>query len=889
VTVQGFRWDCLIALLLSAGVVSAQEKVRVDALGDPLPAGAVARLGSIRLRPGMWVTHLAFSPDGKQLASWSEAGFSLWDAATGRELRRVERMETRALAFAWLKDGRGLAVLHLGDDRIYVWEFTDPKARPLPGGPPVSPRSSDGNDNEQFDAFAVSPDGKYLAAGRAGSQNKARKIDLFELAAGRYVKELKRVRELGPHPGDCFAVAFSPDGQSLIVFSREHEAKEEWLLVYNPKTGEERRRTKVPATNPGQFTRGGGGAADGVRYPESIKPFDIAPDGRTVAFGPADGAVSLWDALLGKQKQPSPTPNLKGFQAVAFAENGRVLVTAGYDAPIRVWDAASGKKLHELGREPGAVTAFAVSADGRRVAAGGQAGGIRIWDVATGADACPVPGHRAWIWQAAVAPNGRVAVTGGDEKTLCFWDLADGRERHRVVADDYRLLHPLLTPDGKAVLVGGQAGFRLWDADTARPRPVPGALAHHAGWPREFSADGRTLLTNGESTAALWDWPAGTLRREIALASEEKKPGGKVYCSGASLSSDGRLLATIRWEEGGNYASALEIWDTATGRRLHQPHRYEFRHCWPRFVPDDTSLLDVNIGGDLGTRYLERSEKPEPLSGFALWDAVRFYRRPDFVAPSPALLRSRGATPRIALSADGRTLATSLDGRAVTLFEVVTGQVRRQLPAGHHGDITSLAFTADGRRLISASRDQTGLVWDTSLASGAEPAGPAQAAPWDGLADRDARRAYQAMARLAADPEKAVTLLRERLEPIVQPDDAALDRLVTDLGDKTFAVRSRATAELDRLGHAVVPGVLARWAKAKSLEMRRRLEQFLDKHDRGVPPPEALRQRRALEVLEHIGSPQARAVLKELARGSPAVRLTQDAAVALRRLDRLSR
>jgi WD40 repeat protein len=885
---RGFQNLSLIALLLSTNVVSAQEKARVDALGDPLPAGAVARLGSTRLRPGMWVTHLAFSPDGKQLASWSEAGFSLWDAATGRELRRVERHETRAFDLRWLKDGRGLAVLHLGDDRIYVWEFTDPKAGPLPGGPPVSPPLSDGNDHEKFDALAISPDGKYLAAGRHGQQSKARNIDLAELAAGRYVKDLKKVRTLGPHPGDCFAVAFTPDGRSLLAFSfsQKREAKEEWLSVYDPHTGEQRRRMQVPATNPGVSVRGGGGGADGVRNPESVKPFAIATDGRTVAIGPADGAVSLWDTDLGKQKQPSPTTDLKGFQAVAFADNGRVLVTAGYDTPTRVWDIASGKKLHELGREPGAITAIAVSPDGRRVAVGGQAGGIRIWDVATGADACPVPGHRAWMWKAAVAPDGRVAVTGGEDKTLRFWEIADGRERHRIEADDYRLHQPQFSPDGKAILVGGKAGFRLWDADTARPRPVPGALAHYtSGWPREFSADGRTLVTNAENIVALWDWPSGTLRREIVLLSDEKKSGEKVYCSGASLSSDGRLLATTRGEWSEGYL-ALEVWDTATGRRLHKPHRYEFRHCWTRFVPDSTSFLDVEIGGGIGSRYWERNEKPEPLPGLALWDAVRFYRRPDFVAASPALLRSTGATPRIAFSADGRTLATSLDGRAVTLFEIATGQVRRHFPAGHRGDVTSLAFTRDGRRLISASRDQTGLVWDTSLAAAAEPAGPVQATPWDDLANADARTAYQAMARLAADPEKAVALLRERLRPLMQPDDAALDRLVADLGDKAFAVRSRATVDLDRLGFAVVPGVLARWEKAESLELRRRLEQFLDKHDRGMPPPEALRQRRALEVLEQIAAPAARAVLKEVAGGSPAARLTQDAAASLGRLGR---
>src|SRR5260370_2034736 len=120
-----------LLVLLVTTALGAQIP-RLDRYGDPLPDGALARLGSIRLRPGAAPTHLAFTPDSKQIICCSAgygSGNSLtyYDVATGKELRRVGLLDSRALAFTVFRDVRGLALIRLvpGEDKFYLWEFTD--------------------------------------------------------------------------------------------------------------------------------------------------------------------------------------------------------------------------------------------------------------------------------------------------------------------------------------------------------------------------------------------------------------------------------------------------------------------------------------------------------------------------------------------------------------------------------------------------------------------------------------------------------------------------------------------------------------------------------------------------------------------------------------------
>src|SRR5262249_46998990 len=151
---------------------------------------------------------------------------------------------------------------------------------------------------------------------------------------------------------------------------------------------------------------------------------------------------------------------------------------------------------------------------------------------------------------------------------------------------------------------------------------------------------------------------------------------------------------------------------------------------------------------------------------------------------------------------------------------------------------------------VTASLDHSALVWDVSLKSGADASGQPLTEKelnelWKEVGAHKAESAFRALAKLAANPQAAVALVRQELPPAIGIDDAALDRIVEELDSKQFEVRRKASEQLDRLGDAAVAGVRRRHAKAQSLELRRRLELFLGKHERHAPSGERLREIRA--------------------------------------------
>jgi hypothetical protein len=243
----------------------------------------------------------------------------------------------------------------------------------------------------------------------------------------------------------------------------------------------------------------------------------------------------------------------------------------------------------------------------------------------------------------------------------------------------------------------------------------------------------------------------------------------------------------------------------------------------------------------------------------------------------------------VEFSADGRTLATTDQENQIRLWEVATCGERLRL-AGHAGRVGGLLFADSDRTLLSTSADTTALLWDLTGLRGRPPATEGKQSSrdlqklWNTLAEADPTAAYRAIWDLSATPREAVAFLREHLRRVEPPEEKTIAQWVRDLDSPVFATRQQATEALAKLDRLAEPALRKALGDQPPLETRRRIDQLLEQLS-AIPFGRELRHLRAVEVLEHISTPEARALLESLSRGAAGARLTLAAQVALRRLD----
>jgi WD40 repeat protein len=839
-------WSVLLsAPLCYAASDEPPKAARVDAQGDPLPEGATARLGPGRLRHWEGAIHaLAFAPDGKMLASCGEdKSIRLWDPATGKQVRRIE-WDARLWCLAWSPDGKTLAV---GSDKgLVLWDPATGKEKQRLG------------DKADVGALAFSSNGKMLAAG--GNHNA---VHVWDLSTNKEIQQLGQATTL-------YRIAFAPDGKTLVTAHYEPV-----LRRWDAATGKELGR-----------------ALDGKGTFSSAA---FLPDGKLLTSNFNENELRLWDPDTGKEVR-----HFEGHKdpvlSVAVAPDGKTAASASRDGTVQLWDVAKGDEIRRFSPHPGGAFNVAFSPDAKTLAVSSVDHQIRLWDVATGKTRLPMTGHRSEVISLAFAPDGKtLASAGGYVEPVHLWDPATGKERGTMGGTDDRFVRLTFAPDGKT-LASPMWAYTMFvgDLETGKVRRWP--MKDQEGRHPEgnvldfvFTPDGKTLLST-DVTGAVCSW-------ETATGKPMNKVKTTFIIGAAAFSRDGKLLATggVTLSPGGfggpdekpiptPSEAGLSLWDVTTGKEM----RKFARHDDDAGKDPPAGPRTPRMGHVRAAAFSPDAKTLVSISDDAVvivWETATSEVRRRFGRPERDRLTRGGC---VAISPDGRFLAAPLKPEIVSVWDLATGKEVASF-RGDAGRVHCLAFSPDGRALASGHGDTTILLWDVSemakrAAAGDKLTDKQLDALWADLASQDATKAYRAVWRLSAASNQTVLFLSDQLRPITAPDAAKLARLLADLGDEDFTIRERASLELDACVETVVPALRKALERKPSSEARKRIEDLLDNLSGWSPP--RLRGCRSLEVLEHLGTAQAKEVLERLAKGAPEAKLTQEAKAARDRLER---
>jgi WD40 repeat protein len=843
----------------------------LDIQGDPLPSGAIARLGTFRLRHQGPIGSVLFSPDGNYVIVSSKGiqELKIWNVRTAQLKQTLKCQFSEA------------DMTELGKMMLQFPQAVPPVIGRTKDGKRIFGLPPDGVSPFEIDFLALSPDGRVIAL--LGERSA---IWLWDLSTGKPLGGLQGPGSLGQ--GHVTSIAFSPDGRTLAGTGRGTRIYV-WDVVSRKlqlEVGSEGFDWRVVfSSNGNSLLCGGQGSLSqwdlaAKKQLWSIKnsavagtrSFTFSVDAIKIAWLDSDGSIRVLDRNSTEQRTIAPPPE-HPFKLVTISSNGRLLAACSEGPIIQIWDLTTGLQLHECLGHYGSVTDIVFSPDGTTMASGGADQTIRIWDVASGKERFPFTGHRRPISSLAFSPDSQNIASIGLLEEMRRWNVASRCEtRPPVKIEGAGLV--AFAPGGRTIAVAANQRVNLYEPGSSNNLV---ALEGHTlrVLAMQFAPDNKTIATAGyDDTIRHWRLKDG---KELSCWS-----GGRVgsQIPSPAFSSDARILAIRDASEGraGAEHEFLRLYEAGAEKKIPISFGpFSVRGISAMAFSPDNELLATGGGG---------SQQSGPTR-ISIWksNTGAFLNGLNEIRTDAEWVRTPHVT-QLAFSPDCRLLASAEDN-IVELWELSTGQRVRSW-AGHTREVACLAFANDGRTLASGSEDCTILLWDCTC--GSRPTGlvnrkatPEQLAGWWKSLAEPAYESEPARWKLVEAGAQAVIYLKENLHvvPITGPD--RLKALFSDLDADSFRKRELAQSELELLEEFAKPLLLEFLARRHSPEAGRRAREILKNFK--TPPTSFYRELRAVDVLATIGSPEAIKLLHELAGGQPGARLTIVAEKACRRLE----
>ncbi len=462
-------------------------------------------------------------------------------------------------------------------------------------------------------------------------------------------------------------------------------------------------------------------------HTKKVSSVALSPDGRYALSGGEDGSWRLWELATGKTIY-AVKAHLEGLHIhVAFSPDGRQMLSGGWNE-VKLWDLATGLHIRTMTlpkKSSGFVRSVAFSPNGRQAlstelygvasAFGTMHHVLRLWDVATGQHLRDLDGHSSPVNSVAFSPDGRQALSGGlFDKTVKLWDLESGKEIRSMDGHTTMVNTVAFSPDGKQAISTGGGGTKLWDLSSGTAigtlvdtSSLPGRMAALSfSEAAVFSPDGRQALSIDQGKMQLWDLATGKLvSRFRDNTSGPYSFGGQTSLDTVGFSPDGGLIIS------GN-RDVTNFWDVVTGRmtRVMKSATY---------IPQGNAASTPIVFSPDGRQMLY-AHHDEALTGvIELRDAA-----------TGKLIRSfrghSGMVGSVAFSPDGRRVismgtgkksmwagiqSTHIDG-TIRLWDVATGENIRTLTGTDTAIMHFVAFSPDGKQLLSAGNVEPLKLWD---------------------------------------------------------------------------------------------------------------------------------------------------------------------------------
>ncbi len=653
---------------------------RLDRYGDPLPAGAAVRLGTIQRRHTQRVVGLDLARGGKAVTVQDDGLLRLWDVETGRQLQADSLVDDAPGAdrtiglVAVSADGRFLAtsgfdrgnVRPQGLNPVWIWKFEPHRLLRRLDVPAL-----------RVESLAISPDGTTIAVGVFSGE-----VLRWDVATGQRRATVK----LGKLP--ISSLTYAPDGKSLVSTGQSRP-----VLVWDLEKGRGSALTglkgswswprfsrdgdllAVPEVGAGIVLWDWKAGRTHIRIPGTVAVF--APDGRSVAVtGNGDALLTLLDTRDGRVRWKADLDwGIRQSGPIFSSDEKTILIEI--DGEMRFLDAETGReRFGDDQTHPLQMSTVRYSPDGRRLLAGEYGGRVRIWDPSA-SRLLQVIGHRGRSQLLAVSPDGRdLAVARWQvEQSMSVWDLTTGRLRRDLQGFGDRVQAKALafSPDGKSLLVyGNDHRLRMFKISTGREQAVV--------QPRFRLAEENPPLgpsfppAKGKPPIDPWilagDFSRGN--RFLAVLEQRTVHVADMVTGEERFSGPGRVLAFT--PDGGSLAIAAQC-----------PPSQEDQGYGKTMVStldsDEIRLVDLDSGRD--RRIAIRREQVQSLA----------------FSPDGRLMAVaagwRHATIRLYRTADGREI------EAMSLPAPVTSRL-------------GLAFSPDGRSLAAGLNDTTIPIWDVS-------------------------------------------------------------------------------------------------------------------------------------------------------------------------------